>query len=141
MIDTADLVYSLYDAFERGDLATIFAACDPEIEWVSNADPALIPWGGRRAGVQAAKQFFAEIAAHVEFERFERQRYFAGETSVTVLGRTVAKLKPSGAVFDGEWAHVFAFGPNDRLIMFREYYDTYALVAAYRGEAPSRPLR
>jgi ketosteroid isomerase-like protein len=136
MIDTAELVHSLYASFQRGDLATILAACDPEIEWVSNADPELIPWGGHRKGVQQAKRFFAEIAEHVEFESFDPLRFFAGEESVTVLGRTVARLKPSGRHFDSEWAHVFAFGPDGKVTMFREFYDTNALVRAYLPTLP-----
>jgi ketosteroid isomerase-like protein len=138
MIDTAETVHSLYAAFQRGDLATILAACDPKIEWVSNADPELIPWGGHRKGVQQAKKFFAEIAEHVEFESFHPLRFFPGEDSVTVLGRTTARLKPSGGYFDSEWAHLFAFGPDGKVTMFREFYDTNALVRAY---LPSLPVK
>jgi ketosteroid isomerase-like protein len=137
MIDTAGTVHSLYAAFQRGDLATILAACDPEIEWVSNADPELIPWGGHRKGVQQAKKFFAVIAEHVEFESFQPLRFFPGEDSVAVLGRTIARLKPSGGHFDSEWAHLFAFGPDGKVTMFREFYDTNALVRAYLSNLPA----
>jgi ketosteroid isomerase-like protein len=136
MIDTAETVRSLYASFQRGDIATILGACDPEIEWISNADPELIPWGGHRKGVQQAKKFFAEIAEHVEFESFLPLRFFWGENSVTVLGKTTARMKPSGGYFDSEWAHVFAFGPDGKVTMFREFYDTDALIRAYLPTLP-----
>ena len=138
MIDTAETVHSLYAAFQRGDLATILAACDPEIEWVSNADPELIPWGGHRKGVQQAKKFFAEIAEHVEFETFEPSLFFGCEDAVAVIGRIVARMKPSGGRYESEWAHVFGFN-DGRLIFFREFSDTHALVEAYRGQATPVP--
>lgn len=43
MMNNIELVQSLYDAFKRGDLETIFAVADPDIHWVSNANPPLIP--------------------------------------------------------------------------------------------------
>jgi hypothetical protein len=133
MIDNVELVRSLYDAFKRGDLATIFGACEPNIEWTSNVSPDLIPWGGNRRGIQEAKQFFAEVSVHVDFEMFEPRRFFWGDTSVTVLGWTAARFKPSGGRFEGEWLHLFDISPEGRLIMFKEFYDTSALVAAYQG--------
>jgi ketosteroid isomerase-like protein len=133
MIDSVELVRSLYEAFKRGDLGMIFAACEPDIEWTSNASAELIPWGGSRTGIQEAKQFFAEISEHVEFETFEPRRFFWGYDSVTVLGWTAARFKPTGGHFAGEWLHLFGISPDGKVKMFREFYDTHALVAAYQG--------
>ena len=67
-MNNVEFVKSLYDAFKRGDLETIFAASDSNIDWFSNADPALLPWGGEGKGVAAAKEYFKELVAHVKFE-------------------------------------------------------------------------
>ena len=70
MMNNVELVKSLYAAFTRGDLDAIFAACDPNIKWISNSDPALIPWGGERKGIDGARSFFKEVAAHIEYRIF-----------------------------------------------------------------------
>ncbi|MCW2286140.1 ketosteroid isomerase-like protein [Rhodoblastus acidophilus] len=132
MMNNVELVKSLYDAFKRGDLETIFAASDPNIKWISNADPALIPWGGERNGVEAAKGFFKELGDHVEFESFMPQEFFSGSDSVTVLGHTTARMKPSGGLVEHEWAHIFKI-ENGKVVEFRDFTDTHAVVQAYFG--------
>jgi uncharacterized protein len=132
MMDNVEFVQSLYDAFNRGDLETIFAASDPNIDWISNADPALIPWGGERKGVAAVKEFFKELAAHMEIESFTPREFFGGPDFVTVLGHVTGRLMPSGSHFDDEWAHIFKI-KDEKIVEFREYLNTHALVQAYFG--------
>ena len=108
-MNNVEFVKSLYAAFTRGDLETIFAACDPNIEWVSNSDPALIPWGGERKGIDGARSFFKELTAHIEYESFQPRDFIGGSDYVTVLGHTIARVNPSGGRVDGEWIHLFKF--------------------------------
>jgi len=132
MMNNVELVQSLYDAFKRGELETIYAATDPNVKWISLADPALIPWGGERKGVQGAKEFFREIAEHVEFESFTPQEFFAGSDSVTVLGHSTARVTPSGSRVEHDWAHIFKID-DGKVTEFREFTDTHAVVQAYFG--------
>ena len=132
MMDNVEFVKSLYDAFKRGDLETIFAANDPNIRWFSNADPALIPWGGEGEGIAAAKQYFKELAAHVKFESLTPREIIGAPDFVTVLGHSTGSLLPSGGRFDSEWAHMFRIR-DGKVIEFREYLNTHALVQAYFG--------
>ena len=83
MMNNVELVKSLYAAFTRGDLDTIFAACDPNIEWISNFDLVLIPWGGERKGIDGARSFFKEVAAHVDYEFFQPRDFSGGSDFVT----------------------------------------------------------
>ncbi len=57
--DNVKLVQSIYAAFARGDIESILAATDPDIAWISNADPALLPFGGERAGIQRSPVIFS----------------------------------------------------------------------------------
>jgi ketosteroid isomerase-like protein len=132
MMNNVEFVKSLYAAFTRGDLDTIFAACDPNIEWISNSDPALIPWGGERKGIDGARSFFREVAAHVEYESFQPRDFLPGSDFVTVLGHSIARVRPSGGRVDGEWIHLFKI-ENGKVVSFRDYCDTHALVQAYFG--------
>jgi ketosteroid isomerase-like protein len=132
MMNNIEFVKSLYDAFKRGELDTIYAAANPNIDWISNADPALIPWGGERKGVAAAKEFFKELSAHVKFDSFMPREFIDGQNFVTVLGHSTGSLLPSGSRFDSEWAHMFRIS-DGKVTEFREYVDTHALVQAYFG--------
>ncbi len=140
-MDNVEFVKSLYDAFKRGDLETFFAASDPNISWFSNADPALIPWGGERKGVAAVKEFFKELAAHLEIESFTPREFFGSPDFVTVLGHTSGRLMPSGGRFDGEWAHIFKIR-DGKVVEFREAYFGPTLPAfSIRGAGPIRLSR
>lgn len=128
-MSNSDLIRSLYTAFGRGDVKSILDRLDPEIEWVSNGDGKVIPWGGRRGGIAGAASFFQSLADNLDFEAFEPRDFFEAGETVTVLGRTKARVKKGGGVFDSEWAHVFTL-KNRKLLLFREFYDTKSIVDA-----------
>lgn len=129
MTDNSNFINSLYDAFKRGEMKTILDSLDPSIEWASNGDAKIIPWGGRRSGVAGVASFFKSLADDLDFEIFEPRDFFDAGDTVIVIGRTRARLKRQGGVFDCEWAHVFTV-KNGKLARFREFYDTAAIVDA-----------
>jgi ketosteroid isomerase-like protein len=131
-MDNVELVKSLYAAFKRGDLETLYANSDPNIEWFSNNDPLLIPWGGERKGTSGMRSYFAEVAAHVDFEKFEPQEFFSGDNSVAAIVHIIARMKPSGGHVDGESLHLFKIS-DGKVTAFREYANTHAIVQAYCG--------
>ncbi len=132
MMDNVQLVQSLYAAFGRGDINAIVAASDPDIAWYSNADPALLPYGGERRGVDGVKSFFRELASNVEFESFEPLEFFSGPDFVVVLGRTKARAKGTGARIEDQWIHMFRIR-NGKVTEFRVFGDTHAAVQAHFG--------
>ena len=129
MADNKALVQSLYAAFGRGDVPFILGNLDAGAEWVSNGNPAAIPWGGARRGHAGALEFFQLLGGHLDFEVFEPRLFAAEGDLVFVQGRTVAKVKSTGRAFDSEWTHVFTFA-GGKVTRFHEFYDTQAIIAA-----------
>ncbi|WP_296712413.1 nuclear transport factor 2 family protein [Rhodoblastus sp.] len=127
-----ELVKSLYAAFLKGDIDKILAGADPNIEWASNADPALLPWGGDRKGLREIRAYFSQLAENVEIESFTPRDFYAGINFVVVLGHSTGRMKRSGGRFDDEWAHFFRI-TGGKVVSFREYLDTHAIVQAYIG--------
>lgn len=126
----ADFVRKLYAAFGRGDINCILENLDPAVEWVSNGDAELIPWGGRRNGISGAASFFQSLADNLDFDAFEPREFFESGDTVIVIGRTRARVKNrGGGIFDCEWAHVFTLR-NGKLARFHEFYDTAAIATA-----------
>jgi uncharacterized protein len=130
MSDNAAFIRSLYGAFQRGDMKTILDNLDPSIEWISNGDGEVIPWGGKRGGLVGAASFFQSLADNLDFEIFEPRQFFDAGDTMTVLGRTRARMKRNGGgAFDCEWAHIFTL-KSGKLVRFQEFYDTAAIIDA-----------
>ena len=130
MTDHSDFVRTLYAAFGRGDLPTILDNCHKDVEWVSNGDPARIPWTGARSGVDGVTAFFVSLGTHLDFEVFEPRQFCPSGDVVIVLGYTEARHKHAGhGVFACEWVHAFTVR-DGRLARFHEFYDTAAIERA-----------
>jgi uncharacterized protein len=112
--------------------AAILDHLDPSIDWISSTSARAIPWGGRQRGVEGATSFFKALTGNLDFEVFEPRQFFAAGDNVTVLGRTLARVKSTGEKFDSEWAHVFTFS-GGKVVRFQEFHDTAAIVDAIAG--------
>src|SRR5271157_2375194 len=132
MMDNVQLVQSLYAAFGRGDINAIVEASDPNIAWFSNADPALIPFGGERRGADGVRSFFRDVAANIDFESFQPREFFGGPDFVAVLGHSIARAKATGSRMEDDWIHLFKIR-NGKVTEFRNFGDTHALVQAHFG--------
>ena len=60
---------------------------------------------------------------------FEPREFINGGENVTVLGWERTRARPSGKIFETEWAHVFTVRAG-RVIRFWAMYDTEASAAA-----------
>jgi ketosteroid isomerase-like protein len=130
MTDTLKMTQDLYAAFGRGDVQALLDAMHPEIEWTSNADAQTFPWGGTRNGKAGASTFFAALGEHMKFTAFEPREFFPGKDFCAVLGFSAVTLTTNGQPCQSEWMHLFRYS-GDKLTLFREFYDTKALLEAW----------
>ena len=70
-----ELVQSLYAAFGRGDVATVVAACTPDVAWHAGGRQSDFPTFGPRQGRKAVEEFF-KTAAETEDSRSSRRASF-----------------------------------------------------------------
>jgi uncharacterized protein len=125
-----DVVRSAYAAFGRGDIDSLVATLDPAVEWISPG-PADLPTAGTRRGHDAVREFFRIVLDMYEIERFEPKTFITQGEHVIVLGDETAKLKATGKVLIEAWAHHMTLR-NGKVVAFREYIDTAAVVAEMR---------
>jgi ketosteroid isomerase-like protein len=125
-------VQSLYAAFSRGDVGFILSVADPNIVWISNADPALVPFGGERRGIDGVESFFRELATDVDVDAYQPLEFFSGPDFVVVLGRSINRSTRTGEPFEDNWMHLFRIR-DWKLTEFRGFNDTHALVQAHFG--------
>jgi uncharacterized protein len=131
-MDNVQFVQSIYAAFARGDIDSVVAASDPNIAWISNSDPALLPFGGERRGIDGVRSFFRELSASIEIDCYQPREFFCGPDFVAVLGRSISRSKGTGEPFEDDWLHLLRIR-NGKVTEFRIFNDTHALVQAHFG--------
>ncbi len=126
-MNAVSVVKGVYEAFGRGDIATVLAAFDPKIEWREAEGNPYQPNGAPWIGPQAVlENLFARIGA--EWERFEvhpRSFHEAGAT-VVVEGRYTGTHKATAKVLDAQLCHVWKIR-DDKVTSFQQYLDTARL--------------
>src|SRR5687767_4264378 len=116
-------IQGVYEAFGRGDIATVLAAFDPEIEWWE-AENFIYADGNPYVGPQAVLQgVFARIGA--EWEGFSVSPKEVLDAGDTVVGRGYysGKFRRTGRDVRAQFAHVFSFR-DGKVVKFQQYTDT-----------------
>lgn len=126
------IVERIFTAFGQGDIPTILNMLTEDIDWTFHG-PAEIPFAGRYRGRKKVAQFFTAIDETVEVEQFEPHEFIAKDDRVVVLGHERTRVKSNGRIFESDWVDVFTLR-NGKVVKIHEYYDTAAIVAAFRGE-------
>ena len=131
MDQNLDIIKRGYEAFGRGDLDALLSLFDENINWVTPGPPEL-PTAGTRRGRQDVARFFQTLNELFEFEQFTPREFTVQGDRVIVTGDEVARVRGSSEPFSLQWAHVFELR-NGLVVSFREFFDTFAAVAALRA--------
>src|SRR6476620_11403281 len=93
-----ETLHSVYAAFGRGDLDTILAALDDDIDWISVSEEPnpVVPWYGRYRGKGDVPRFFKEIGSTVEVTEFTPLSFTANDTDVMVAIRWAFTVTATG---------------------------------------------
>jgi len=127
-----DLMKSLYEAFDRGDVPTVLAAMDPGIVWneaenFPYADKN--PYVGPNAVLEGV---FARLGG--EWDGFSvalEELLDAGDTVVS-LGRYGGAYKKTGTRIHAQFAHVWKLR-GGKIVKFQQYTDTLQAAKAVSG--------
>jgi ketosteroid isomerase-like protein len=125
------LAKNMYDAFGRGDIATIVKAVAPDISWQIIGRASDFPTLGARNGPSGVQEFFATVAQHLDFSEFSPNEFYPVGDKVFVLGRYAMTVKKTGRPIASDWCHVFTIR-DGKVTAFREFTDTAQAAEAYR---------
>jgi len=126
--EAIELVKAKYAAFGRGDMATLLEGIADNVTWTVPG-PEPVAACGAYHGVQGVASFFSRIAETLKFDVFDPQEFIASDNQVVALGHMAGTVIATGKHFDYSWSMVFTY-ENDKLVKFREYYDTHNLMEA-----------
>jgi ketosteroid isomerase-like protein len=121
--ESVNVVRGMYEAFGRGDIQTVLAALDPEVEWWE-AENFIYADGNPYVGPGAVLEgVFARINDEWEGFKVSPEGVLdAGETAVG-HGYYSGTYKKTGESVRAQFAHFFTFR-GGKVSKFRQYTDT-----------------
>ncbi len=114
------VVQSVYDAFGRGDVQTLFGLFHPEAEIYQSSH---LPWGGSYEGHEGLGDFLGKLTGAIE-SKVETGRFIDDEEGhVVQMGRTRGRVLATGREFDVPETHVWTV-KDGKVMRFEAYIDT-----------------
>jgi ketosteroid isomerase-like protein len=132
--DNVRLIKEQYAAFQRGDLQSVLDTMTDDIEWITPGPQAFLPLAGNRRGREEVTQFFSILSDTNEYSLFEPLEFIAQGDRVVVLVKAQGTVKATGYSIEAEMVHLFTVR-DGKVERFREFYDTAAILDAYRPAA------
>lgn len=121
--ENAKVVQSMYAAFANGDIGTVIAALDPQVEWWE-AENFIYDDGNPYTGPDAVLNgVFARIGAEWEdFAVSPKEVLDAGDTIIG-HGYYSGTYRKNGKQARAQFAHLFTFR-DGKVVKFQQYTDT-----------------
>jgi ketosteroid isomerase-like protein len=133
MPDLIAKVKGFYDAFSRGDIATILENVADDISWEYEAPSEIFNAGTRHSRKEVA-EYFSAIASQSDDHHLEMTEFFSTDDAVAAFGRYQGTVKSSGIRVDTPLAHYFKFR-DGKVIRHVQLSNTAAILEAIRGRA------
>jgi ketosteroid isomerase-like protein len=119
------IVRTIYDAFARGDIATIVEHMAADVEWEYGVNSTSVPWLQPRRGRDAVPGFFETLGSAVDVHRFEVKELLEGKDVVVALIDIEFTVRATGRrVVEEDEVHVWRFA-NGQVIRYRHRADTH----------------
>jgi len=107
--DNIKAIQAMYEAFSRGDVATILDGVTDDVDWASDTSSTAAPWYGVRHGKGEVASFFEAFGSTMEVEQFDPFTFSANEDSVFSVVRFKAKARTTGKSLEMNLHHYFKF--------------------------------
>ncbi len=126
-MDNVERLKKLYEAFDRGDVATVLAAMSPDIIWQEAESNPYRPSGEAFVGPEAILTgVFMRLGADWDGFTIHRNRFHDAGDSIAVEGRYTGTWKATGKRIDVQICHFWDM-KNGQLTRFQQYADTAKL--------------
>lgn len=122
--NNVSLVQGLYESFAKGDVPSVLAALDPQVEW-NEAENFIYGNNKPLIGHEAiVNEVFMKLGTEWEgYSLVNLQITNMDNGMVLATGRYQGKYKKNGAVVDAQLAHVWTL-KDGKVLKFQQYTDT-----------------
>ena len=124
-------ISQVYEAFGRGDVATILDAVTDDVDLAAEASSAAAPWYGVRHGKDAVAEFFVAFGSAMEVDEFTPVSLAANDTDVLTVIRFRARSRSTGNTAAMDLHHYFRFR-DGKIAYYRGTEDTAQTEAVLR---------
>jgi ketosteroid isomerase-like protein len=122
-------IEDVYEAFGRGDVATILEKVTDDVDWAADTTSTAAPWYGQRTGKEAVAAFFAAVAGVTEVLEFTPLSFAASDSEVHTLVHYRARFTSTGREIDMNLHHFFRM-TDGKIAYYRGSEDTAQTLAA-----------
>jgi ketosteroid isomerase-like protein len=130
--DNIKTIQLVYEAFGRGDVATILDSVTEDVDWASEAASTDAPWYGVRRGRDGVASFFTAFGTTMEVLDFTPVTFAGAGDDVLTVVRFASKSIKTGRESRMDLHHWFRFR-DGKIAFYRGTEDTAQTVAALRG--------
>ena len=115
-------VQQIYEAFGKGDVATIMDLLADDVDWASEADQDVAPWHGRRTKAEVPA-FFQAIGETLDVTEFTPLSFTSNDTDVMTVIRFGATARDTGKSGAMDLHHWWRFR-DGKVVLYRGTEDT-----------------
>ena len=123
MADNIATVQKIYEAFGRGDVATILDQVTEDVDWASEPN-GTAPWHGVHKGKGEVPKFFEAIGANLEVTEFTPLTFAANDHDVLTVVRFGMRIPATGKQGTMDLHHWFRFNSAGKVERYRGSEDT-----------------
>jgi len=131
-VSNVGTVQAIYEAFGRGDVASILEKLDGSVEWETTVPVPGVPWLQARHGKANVVGFFESLAP-LEITRFEPHTILDGGEKVFVLIQFDAKAGGHSYSFPTN-GHLWQFNAAGKVVKYDHVTDTAQMIRLATGE-------
>ena len=129
LVNHAQTVAKMYDAFTRGDIPYLLENLSGNCTWIG-AGKGSLPQGGTYIGKDAGN-FFAKLNESEEFNAFNVEAiHNIGDNEVVAFGNMTGTSKATGRKMSSDWVMRFKFNDEGKATYFQDFFDTAAAYIA-----------
>jgi ketosteroid isomerase-like protein len=129
--DNIKTIQRVYEAFGRGDVATILDALTDDVDWASDTSSTVAPWYGVKHGKAGVTSFFEAFGSTMDVEEFTPFTFAANEDAVFTVVRFRASSRATKKTVDMNLHHHFRFR-DGKVFYYRGTEDSAQTEAALR---------
>ena len=123
-MDNVKLLKSLYEAFARGDIASVLGAMSPDIRWHQAESNPYMPSGKPWVGPDAVlNNLFMKLGAEWDGFAVHPKSFHDAGDNVIVEARYSGTYKATGKSMDAQACHVWDV-KDGKVTRFQQYVDT-----------------
>lgn len=122
-------VQSLYEAFNRRDIPSILSSLHKDIIWEVMGQPD-VPFAGIYHGPDDVRQFFTKLSETIDMKEFVVEHILENGNLVIATGSMNATGRKTGRHFSSIWAMTYEFDENEKIVHFRDCFDTLTMARA-----------